>query len=112
MRQSVRDKAADKFTQKASALGLDGISYKDNGKNLSSDFNDRRLTTRATARQAQVQKMQEANDAGLGIMINSGNDYALPYVDFITNMELHGNAYAIIDRTVPFYQIAMHGYKN
>ncbi|MBR6341611.1 MAG: hypothetical protein IKR64_06895 [Treponema sp.] len=112
LRQSVRDKAADKFTQKASALGLDGISYKDNGKNLSSDFNDRRLTTRATARQAQVQKMQEANDAGLGIMINSGNDYALPYVDFITNMELHGNAYAIIDRTVPFYQIVMHGYKN
>ena len=45
-------------------------------------------------------------------MINAGNDYALDYVDFITNIELHGNSYAIIDETVPFYQIALHGYKN
>ena len=112
LRQSLRDKGADKFTSKALKLGLTGISYKDNGKTLSSDFNDRRLTTRAMARQAQVDKMKDAKDKGLGIMINSGNDYALAYVDFITNMELHGNAYAIIDRTVPFYQIAMHGYKN
>ena len=27
-------------------------------------------------------------------------------------MSLHGNAYAIFDKTVPFYQIALHGYKN
>ncbi len=112
LRQSLRDKGADKFAAKALKLGLTGISYKDNGKTLSSDFNDRRLTTRAMAKQAQVDKMKDAKDKGLGIMINSGNDYALAYVDFITNMELHGNAYAIIDRTVPFYQIAMHGYKN
>ena len=112
LRQSVRDKAADKFASKAVALGLDGISYKDNGKVLSSDFNERRLTTRATAKQAQIDKMLEAKEAGLGIMINSGNDYALNYVDFVTNMELHGNAYAIIDKSVPFYQIVMHGYKN
>lgn len=112
LRQSLRDKGAEIFASKASKLGLDGISYKDNGKNLSSDFNDRRLTTRASARQAQEEKMKDANEKGLGLMINSGNDYALKYVDFVTNMELHGNAYAIIDRTVPFYQIAMHGYKN
>ena len=112
LRQSIRDKGADKFTNKAAKLGLYGISYKDNGKLLSSDFNDRHLTTRAAAKQAQIEKMQEANDAELGIMINSGNDYALNYVDFVTNMEMHGNAYAIIDRSVPFYQIAMHGYKN
>ena len=88
------------------------ISYRDNGKNLSSDFNNRHLTTRGAAKQAQIEKMQEANEKGLGIIINAGNDYALNYVDFVTNMDLHGNAYAIIDETVPFYQIALHGYKN
>ena len=96
----------------AEKMGLAGISYKDNGKTLSSDFNKRHITTRALARQAQQDKMQKANDAGLGVMINAGNDYALAYADFVTNMNLHGNAYAIIDYTVPFYQIAMHGYKN
>ena len=112
LKQELRDKGADKFAAKAFKLGLDGISYKDNGKLLSSDFNDRHITTRGSARVAQQQKMQEAKDKGLGIMINSGNDYAVPYADFITNMSLHGNAYAIIDRLVPFYQIALHGYKN
>ena len=112
LKQSLRDKGATIFTKKAAKLGLDGISYKDNGKLLSSDFNDRHLTTRAAAKQAQIDKMKEANDAGLGIMINAGSDYALGYTDFVTNMDLHGNAYAIIDKTVPFYQIALHGYKN
>ena len=112
LKQELRDKGADVFAKKASKLGLDGISYRDNGKNLSSDFNDRHLTTRGAAKQAQIEKMKDANDKGLGIMINAGSDYALPYVDFVTNMDLHGNAYAIIDETVPFYQIALHGYKN
>ena len=45
-------------------------------------------------------------------MINGGNDYAVTKADFVTNMPLHGNQYAIIDATVPFYQIALHGYVN
>ena len=45
-------------------------------------------------------------------MINSGNDYAVKSADFITNMSFHGNKYAILDESVPFYQIVLHGYKN
>ena len=112
LRQALRDKCADVLTKSASKLGLDGISYSDNGKTLSSDFNEKHVTTRASARQAQQDKMKDANDKGLGVMVNAGNDYTLNYVDFITNMELHGNDYAIVDKNVPFYQIALHGYKN
>lgn len=103
---------ADLFTQKALEYGLDGISYRDNGSILSSDFNDKRFVSRATSEKMQLQKMDEAKSKGLGIMINSGNDYALSEVDFITNMNLHGNSYSILDVQVPFYQIALHGYKN
>ena len=112
LKQDLRDESADVFAKKALKLGIDGISYRDNGKNLSSDFNNRHLTTRGSAKQAQIDKMKEADENGLGIMINAGNDYALKYVDFVTNMDLHGNAYALIDKTVPFYQIVLHGYKN
>ena len=100
------------FVKAADKLGVDGISYRDNGKLLSSDFNDRNLTTRAKAKETQINGMQEAKDKELGIMINAGSDYALKYVDFVTNMELQGKNYAIIDKTVPFYQIALHGYIN
>ena len=45
-------------------------------------------------------------------MINKGNDYAVAYADMVTNMDLAGSAYTIIDKQVPFYQIALHGYVN
>ena len=104
--------ASDVLIKNAKKYGFDAISYRDNGYQLSADYNDSRVVSRAAAREQQQEKMQLANDEGLGIMINAGNNYALKYVDFITNMTQHGNSYAIIDRQVPFYQIALHGYKN
>ncbi|MCR4735187.1 MAG: hypothetical protein K5829_09310 [Treponema sp.] len=104
--------ASDVFIKNAKKYGFESISYRDNGYQLSADYNDSRLVSRGQARIQQQEKMKLANDEGLGIMINAGNDYALPYTDFITNMTQHGNSYAIIDRQVPFYQIALHGYKN
>ena len=112
LKDSLRVKNNKAFVKAADKLGLDGISYRDNGKLLSSDFNDRHLTSRASAKDTQINGMQEAKDKELGIMINAGSDYALKYVDFVTNMELQGKSYAIIDKIVPFYQIALHGYIN
>ena len=60
----------------------------------------------------QLEQFDKAIEKELGIMINGGNDYAVKDADFITNMTLHGNQYAIIDAFVPFYQIALHGYVN
>lgn len=112
LNEELRNKCSDVLIKHAKKLGLYGISYKDNGNILSSDYNDRRITTRATSKKNQIEKMQKANDEGLAVMINGGNDYALNNAGIITNMNLHGNSYAIIDYTVPFYQIALHGYKN
>ena len=41
-----------------------------------------------------------------------GNIYAAVYSDMVTNMELQGSEYTIIDTYVPFYQMALHGYVN
>lgn len=46
------------------------------------------------------------------VLINEGNDYAVAYVDMITNMNLSGAEYSIIDKTIPFYQMALHGFVN
>jgi len=45
-------------------------------------------------------------------MINAGNIYALPYSKIVTNMDLKGSEYTIIDETIPFYQLAIHGLVN
>ena len=52
------------------------------------------------------------NDAGKYVVINAGNDYALPYVDLVTNMDLSGSDYSILDHNVPFLELAIHGYVN
>ncbi len=59
-----------------------------------------------------IATMQEAHDAGQKVMIKMGNDYAVPYADIITDMDLTGTKYSLIDQSVPFYQIALHGMKD
>ena len=111
LRSSLISKSSDVLLKNAKKYGVN-VSYKDNGYLLSADYNQDRELTRAQARINQVEKMQNVKDAGLSLMINAGNDYAVKNADFITNMSFHGNKYAILDETVPFYQIALHGYKN
>jgi len=108
----VSSKASDVLVKNAKKYNLYGISYTDNGYILSADYNDDRVVSRNANKDNQINKMKDAKDEGLGVMINAGNAYALNNVDFITNLKLHGNDYAILDQQVPFYQIALHGYKN
>ena len=112
LNSKLREKGSENLIKTVAKYNIDGVSFRDNGNILSSDFNERRLSTRATETAKQLDQFNNAVDKGLGIMINGGNDYAVRSADFITNIPLHGNKYAIIDAFVPFYQIALHGYVN
>ncbi|MBO4859080.1 MAG: hypothetical protein J5527_11265 [Treponema sp.] len=114
LRPSNIDYASEVLIKNAMKYELDGISYRDNGYHLSGDYNDspNKRVSRANARIQQMERMKEAKENGLNVAINFGNDYALKETDLITNMTLHGNSYAIIDKHIPFYEIALHGYKN
>ena len=92
--------------------GSAGIAFRDIGNLLSADYHDSSLTTREQVKAMDVQTLQDAVDAGMKIIIKEGNTYAIPYADLITDMNLSGNAYAILDHSVPFYQIALHGLKD
>lgn len=102
---------ADNLIKYAAKLGA-GVSFRDNGKDLSSDFYEKKVSDRQTVMNRQVDQMKAMADAGQKIMINMGNDYALPYSDMVTNMNLRGSDYTILDAFVPFYQMAIHGYVN
>lgn len=108
--KKLREKAVKELYKVSGKYGIKGVSFRDYGNNLSSDFNKRRTLNRMDSREMQQNAMEEAGKKGMKVMINGGNDYALPYVDCITNMKLHGNSYGIIDYKIPFYQMAIHGY--
>jgi hypothetical protein len=92
--------------------GSEGIAFRDLGSLLSADYYKNDTVTREQVKKMNVEALRKALDEGLKISIKKGNDYALPHADLITDMNLTGRKYAIIDQAVPFYQIALHGLKN
>ncbi len=102
---------ADNLVDAVSAYGA-GVSFQDMGDVVSSDFYRKAPVSRQTAVENQRAKLQEIDASGMPIMINTGNDYAIAYSDMVTNMDLSGSEYTIIDQTIPFYELAIHGYVN
>ncbi len=89
-----------------------GVSFRDIGNLLSADYNPKRTVTREQVKAMNVETMKEAQAAGQKVMIRMGNDFAVPYTAIVTDMDLTGTRYSLLDRNVPFYQIALHGMKD
>ncbi len=89
-----------------------GVSFEDIGDRLSSDFYRKDSYSRRDVMKNHESLLKGMQEEGTPIMINKGNDYAVAYVDMVTNMDLNGSQYTIINRKVPFYQLALHGYVN
>lgn len=111
LRAGVAEDMADTLADYASERGV-GVSLEDIGRSLSSDFRQEDSVRRQIVMEQQEDWLKAGRDSGTEFMINCGNDYAMPFSSMITNMDLKGTEYTIIDRAVPFYQIAIHGYVN
>ena len=99
----------DKLVSAADKYGAN-VSFEDIGVDLSSDFNKKTPVSRQSMLNTQVEQMAEIRDGGKKIMINMGNNYAVAHSDIVTNMNLRGSDYTILDAYVPVYQMALHGY--
>lgn len=89
-----------------------GVSFRELGMDLSSDFYKKKLSSRQAVKEQQEERLKQVADSGQNVMINMGNEYAAVYSDMITNMDLQGSEYSILDEYVPFYQMVIHGYVN
>ncbi len=92
--------------------GAGGVSFRDIGYLLSGNYDPNNTTTREAVKKMNIATLQEAHDNGERVMIREGFDYAMPYADIITDMDLNGIDYSLLDASVPFYQIAIHGSVN
>ena len=112
VRPSYAQQCAANLISGLSDRGAEAVAFRDIGNLLSADYYVSNTVTREMVKEMNVQTLRDAVAKGLKIVIKEGNDYAIAYADMITDMNLTGNAYAIIDRRIPFYQIAIHGMKN
>jgi len=112
VRPQYAKKNASNLIESLSQAKATGVSFRDIGKFLSGNYNPKDTTSREKVKQMNLDTLQEAKDAGLNVMVKQGNDYVLPYANIITDMDLDGINYSILDRMVPFYEIAIHGMKD
>ncbi len=89
--------------------GAQGVTFRDIGVMLSADYDPNCVRSRETVKAMNIRTLADAREAGEAVMIKNGFDFTLPYADIVTDMDLSGNRYMILDRHIPFYQIAIHG---
>lgn len=94
--------AADKYNA--------NVSFADIGKELSADYYRKETVSRQQALLNQVEYLKQITEGGKKVMINMGNNYAIAYSSIVTNMDLDGSDYTILDEHVPIYQMAVHGF--
>lgn len=100
----------DQFTAKIGKYNVDGISLRDLGNTLHSDKKRTNIITREEALDVVKASLGQLEATNKKIMVNDGNDYAFAYADDIINAPVSDNDYYIVDATVPFYEMLIHGY--
>ena len=105
-------RCAENLIEGLKKRGSAGIAFRDIGNLLSADYQDNGTVTREQAKVMDTQTLEDAVASGMKVIVKEGNAYAIPYADLITDMNLSGNAYALLDSKIPFYQIAIHGVKD
>jgi hypothetical protein len=108
------ERAFDKIVASLKAEGVTTISLDRATSLLYSDFSRRNpfgstYFNRRDTVQILTEGFKKLNDAGISIMAQSANAYALPYVSHISNIPLSSSNYDIFDYDVPFYQMVVRG---
>ncbi|WP_160308952.1 DUF5696 domain-containing protein [Paenibacillus sp. DMB20] len=102
----------DGFVADAKPLGIRGLSLRDLGDVLYSDFDDQKPVNREQSRIIAEWQFAELAEAFPDLMVSGGNAYSLPYAKTIVNAPASANGFNIEDETVPFYQLVLHGYAD
>jgi len=92
-------------------IGVDGVHYADGpGNLLFSDYNDAARLSRGDTAFYYESLLRYVQEEMGNVSIQRGNDYSLRYADVIIGFPLEPSYDLVIDTTVPFYPIAVHGY--
>ena len=99
---------AEKTAQSAAKYPLSGLSTTYLADLLYSDFSKYAITRDRA--EAYWQDSLAALESATGhLLVSGGNAYALPYADLILDAPMGDSGFLLTARSVPFYQIALHG---
>lgn len=100
----------DKFSGQLKKTGITGLSLASAGRVLNSNYKNSDYIGRQTSEQVSVELMRRAGEDFGEVMVDYGNGYTLPYADYCLHLADSDSAWLVSDQSVPFAQIALHGY--
>ncbi|MCH5252008.1 MAG: hypothetical protein J1F22_03440 [Lachnospiraceae bacterium] len=101
--------AIDSYLEDITDYGTKNIGFEDMGSQLAGDYNPKNRVSREASMNLQADKMKSLKGSGSKVMITGGNQYAVPYADFVTDLNIASKPVNLIDEQIPFYQMALHG---
>lgn len=100
----------EKCIEDAESLSISAFSLASIGENISSDFDEKALVDRALAFQLLKDGLDKNVYGKYQLLLDGCNAGLLKYAGGILNMPLDASGLILEDETIPFYQIAIHGY--
>lgn len=100
------------FAAKTGKLELSGLSLRDLGQVLASDYRDSRVIHRETAKNIVKEQLGKLQQKYPNMMLSSANAYAWGYGQHIVDVPSGSSRFNITDEEVPFYEMVIHGYIN
>lgn len=98
-----------KFAKKIKKYDVGGISLRDLGNVLTSDKKRTELINREEALDVVLGQFELLKGTGKRLMTNEANAYSFAYSTDIINVPITDNSYAIVDESIPFYEMVIHG---
>lgn len=105
-------KSVDGFMDDYEKLQLGGLSLRDMGSKLNSDFTDSEVIDREESKVIVEEQLKLISGSIKELMVEGGNAYAASYARHIVDAPLASGEFIITDETVPFFQLVFHGYVN
>lgn len=100
----------DSFSKKYGKLGMENISLGSVGEVLNSNYRKSGYVNRQDAEEIERELLNRAAAEYQNVLVDSGNAYSFDSADYILNLPDTNSNYIIEDGSVPFIQMALHGY--
>ncbi|MFA9456303.1 DUF5696 domain-containing protein [Halalkalibacter sp. AB-rgal2] len=97
------------FSNDFAKLNIKGLSLRDMGDELNSDFRDKNVINREQAKRMIQEQFSELDNQFTNLLVEGGNLIALQHANHILHAPTYSSGFNITDESVPFYQMVIHG---
>lgn len=107
----IREKYDD-FVKRAKDLGIDGVRFERMGQYIPYNYNRGHVYTTAQTLDIYQQMLAQTAQTFGQASVQGGAIWAAPYAALLTEVPYKGSGFQFTTKSVPFYQIVMHGLRS